>query len=141
MMGIREGNRVFRKIGHQNAVPLTVLVSEAEINQMVFYVRRVQIGDALVSPHGRLERRQPIQGLQHYMLYQNGQPVGVQYVRGKARLEEILHKLAARLLLVGFTPRNIEFICGAKPLKSLAFEHNRLLPLVQLDDEPLDEEE
>lgn len=140
VIGVRTMSDNIRKSGHAVALPLQVWVLESDINVMTFYVRRLLLGDALVCSHGRLERRQPIQGMQHYMLYQNGQPVGVQYVRGTARLDEIQRKLAARLIVAGFTPHNVEFLQGTKPLKSLSFEHNRLLPLVQLDDEPLDEE-
>lgn len=130
-----------RKSGHNVALPLTVWVPESEINVMTFYVRRLLLGDALVCDHGRLERRQPEKGLEHYMLYQNGQPVGVQYIRGTARLDEIQRKLAARLIVAGFIPQKLEWIRGARPLKSLAFEHNRLLPLVELEQGECEETE
>jgi len=111
---------------------LVIRFDQRAATQLLRLVRQVRLDDALVCPHGRLERIRPDIGFEHYLLYQNGQATGLQYVRAPHWLDEVQAKLAALLSAMGFTVQNsVVRIGGAQT--PLSFEHNRVRHLFEMD--------
>ena len=117
-----------------NTQLLVIRFDQRAATQLLPMVRQVRLGDALVCPHGRLERIRPDIGFEHYLLYQNGQVTGLQYIRARHWLDEVQTKLSALLSALGFTVQNTTLrIAGAQT--PLSFEHNRVRHLFQMDNE------
>ena len=111
---------------------LVIRFDQRAATQLLPMVRQVRLDDALVCPHGRLERIRPEIGFEHYLLYQNGQPVGLQYVRSRYWLDEVQTKLAALLSALGFTVQNSTIRIGGAQTP-LSFEHNRVRRLFDME--------
>lgn len=97
-------------------------------------VRRLKYDDALVAVRlgWRLEYRQPLEGEDHYLLVQAGEPVALQYVKSRYWLNEVQIKLAVYLALLGFKADNTDFRPGeAEP--RLSYVHNRLPAIFGFD--------
>lgn len=113
---------------------LVIRFDQRVATQLLPMIRQVRLDDALVCPHGRLERIRPEIGFEHYLLYQNGQVTGLQYVRARHWLDEVQTKLAALLSVLGFTVHNTTIRIGGAQTP-LSFEHNRVRHLFQMDSE------
>lgn len=110
---------------------LQIYYDERMAARMLPLVRQIHFGDALICPHGRLERIRPEMGFEHYLLYLHGQPVGVQYIRSKSWLDPVQRGLAGFLSVVGFTIHNTVLKMGDGQTPD-DFEHNRLRHLFEM---------
>lgn len=113
---------------------LTIYYDPRAALQLLALVRAMRLDDVLSSPHGRLERIRPEVGFEHYLLYQAGQPVGLQYVRAQHWLDDVQRGLAATLSAAGWTAKNTVLRIGVAQTP-LRFEHNRLRKLFEIGDE------
>lgn len=102
---------------------LTVNYNEQTATFMRRMIRRMVIGDALVSKPWRLERIDPLVGFEYYILYCGSEVVGIQYVRAAGWLNPVQEALAAYLVVIGFRP-STTFFGEAKTRDTI--EHNRL---------------
>jgi len=114
---------------------LTVNINQPTSVFMLRMIRRMVIGEALVSKPWRLERVQPRVGFEYYILYRHNKAdkkdevVGIQYVRTASWLNAVQEALADYLTLLGCAPDTSLF--GIARTRD-TFAHNRLPQLFQL---------
>lgn len=127
-------------MSQQGIARLNVLFDHRAATFLLPMVRSIRVGDALICPHAKLERIKPEVGFEHYILYQNGVPSGLQYVRAVTWLNEVQKNLAAYLTIIGFTVHNTRLKPdgATTPLK---FEHNRIRHLFEFSLPELDEDD
>lgn len=92
-------------------------------------IRRMCYGDALTGTNFRLEYRQPVKGVPHYLLIRSRRPIAAQCIEWPSWLDEIQQKLAIYLAIQGANRHNTKLRVGGARTPVSFQRHNHLPPL------------